>query len=93
MPAAEADATVAAESEVYRAFYNVHVGRFVRQRDRGHRSLLNDRIEKPCVRRIVSGCVAGRRVLDVGCGTGLMTRWLAARGGSVTGLDCSEGML
>lgn len=39
---------------------------------------------------------SGHRVLDVGCGTGVVARALAARvgaSGSVTGLDVNEGML
>jgi ubiquinone/menaquinone biosynthesis C-methylase UbiE len=32
-------------------------------------------------------------VLEVGCGTGHFTRWLAEQGYRVTGLDCSEAML
>ena len=44
----------------------------------------------------LSGARPGDRVLDVGCGTGALTRALAARvgtGGTVTGLDPSEPML
>ncbi|HLJ85141.1 MAG TPA: 2-amino-4-hydroxy-6-hydroxymethyldihydropteridine diphosphokinase [Candidatus Eremiobacteraceae bacterium] len=39
------------------------------------------------------GDIAGRRVLDIGCGTGRFTRELAARGAFVTGMDSSETML
>ncbi len=35
----------------------------------------------------------GEKVLDVACGTGVLTREAAARGASVTGLDVNEGML
>lgn len=35
----------------------------------------------------------GRRVLDVGCGTGIFTRLLAQKGINVTGVDESEKML
>ena len=34
-----------------------------------------------------------RRVLDLGCGTGRLTRHLAARGFAVTGVDLSDAML
>jgi SAM-dependent methyltransferase len=37
--------------------------------------------------------LAGRRVLELGCGTGSNTIWLADRAGFVVGLDIAEGML
>lgn len=37
--------------------------------------------------------VRGGRVLDLGCGPGTYSRWLAARGGDVTGLDYSRPTL
>lgn len=37
--------------------------------------------------------LAGRRVIDLGCGTGLFTRALASRGAAVTGIDPSEDLL
>ncbi|HEX4619522.1 MAG TPA: bifunctional 2-polyprenyl-6-hydroxyphenol methylase/3-demethylubiquinol 3-O-methyltransferase UbiG, partial [Steroidobacteraceae bacterium] len=37
--------------------------------------------------------LAGRRVLDVGCGGGLLAEALAARGGAVTGIDLAPGMI
>ncbi|WP_235922107.1 class I SAM-dependent methyltransferase [Lentzea tibetensis] len=39
------------------------------------------------------GETAGRRVLEVGCGSAPCARWLAARGAHVTALDISGGML
>jgi SAM-dependent methyltransferase len=39
------------------------------------------------------GPVGGRRVLDVGCGAGQTTRWLAARGARVTAFDLSMEQL
>ena len=37
--------------------------------------------------------LAGRNVIEIGCGTGHNTEWLAARAGSVLAMDFSEGML
>lgn len=40
-----------------------------------------------------AGAVAGRRLLDVGCGTGRFTAGFAARGARVTGVDLDPAML
>ena len=37
--------------------------------------------------------LAGRKVIEVGCGTGRNTVWLAARAAEIVGLDFSEAML
>jgi SAM-dependent methyltransferase len=37
--------------------------------------------------------VAGQRVLDIGCGQGRMSRYLAGLGAAVTGVDISAAML
>ncbi len=49
-------------------------------------------LEEPFV-RVAAGDVRGRRVLDLGCGTGRHALWLASQGASVTALDFSRGML
>jgi SAM-dependent methyltransferase len=49
-------------------------------------------LEEPVVRSAV-GDVRGRAVLDLGCGTGRHSLWLAAAGATVTAVDFSEGML
>lgn len=49
-------------------------------------------LEGPIVRAAV-GDVAGLNVVDLGCGTGRHTLWLAAAGAAVTAVDFSEGML
>jgi ubiquinone/menaquinone biosynthesis C-methylase UbiE len=49
-------------------------------------------LEAPIVRAAV-GDIRGQSVLDLGCGTGRHTAWLAEAGASVTALDFSEGML
>ena len=49
-------------------------------------------LEEPFVHEAI-GPVAGRAVLDLGCGTGRHALWLAAAGARVTAVDFSEGML
>jgi len=49
-------------------------------------------IEEPVMRRLI-GNVAGLHALDVGCGTGRHTAYLAAAGATVTAIDFSQGML
>jgi SAM-dependent methyltransferase len=39
------------------------------------------------------GPVAGRRVIEVGCGAAAAARWLASQGARVVGVDLSAGML
>ena len=49
-------------------------------------------LEEPHVRAAL-GDVRGREVLDLGCGTGRHTAWLAESGARVTAIDFSEKML
>lgn len=49
-------------------------------------------LESPIVQARL-GDVAGLEAVDLGCGTGRHTAWLAAHGARVTALDFSEGML
>ena len=49
-------------------------------------------LEEPVLRAAVGG-PRGLTVLDLGCGTGRHSLWLAAAGASVTAVDFSDGML
>lgn len=52
-----------------------------------------DRLEKELLADLLDGLEEVRTVLEVGCGTGHFSRWFAARGLEVTGLDRSMPML
>ncbi|GAB3119048.1 hypothetical protein GCM10027160_32340 [Streptomyces calidiresistens] len=53
---------------------------------------VNAHYERPAMPAL-AGDVAGRRILDAGCGTGLLAAALRGRGAVVTGIDASAGML
>ncbi|MEV4847456.1 methyltransferase domain-containing protein [Micromonospora matsumotoense] len=55
-------------------------------------NLLNSYYERPAMLRL-AGDVAGRRILDTGCGSGPLSAALRARGAVVTGFDVSAGMV
>ncbi|UJW31879.1 class I SAM-dependent methyltransferase [Saccharothrix sp. AJ9571] len=55
-------------------------------------SLMNAYYERPAALAL-AGDVAGRRILDAGCGSGPLFAELRARGAAVTGIDASAGML
>ncbi|MEV5970538.1 class I SAM-dependent methyltransferase [Streptomyces sp. NPDC051921] len=55
-------------------------------------SLVNAYYERPAMLAL-AGDVAGRRVLDAGCGSGPLSASLRERGAVVTGIDASAAML
>ncbi|GAB3147936.1 class I SAM-dependent methyltransferase [Amycolatopsis sp. NPDC004378] len=55
-------------------------------------SLMNAYYERPATLDL-AGDVAGRRILDAGCGSGLLAAQLRSRGAVVSGFDSSAGML
>ncbi|WP_026874443.1 class I SAM-dependent methyltransferase [Jiangella gansuensis] len=55
-------------------------------------SLVNAYYERPAMLAL-AGDVAGRRILDAGCGSGALSAALRDRGALVTGIDASAGML
>ena len=55
-------------------------------------NLINGYYMRPAILDL-AGDVAGRRILDVGCGSGPLSAALRDRGAVVTGLDSSAGML
>jgi ubiquinone/menaquinone biosynthesis C-methylase UbiE len=57
---------------------------------RGRRA---DRLEKQLLAELLAAFPNAASVLEVGCGTGHITRWLAERGFRVVGVDLSRVML
>jgi SAM-dependent methyltransferase len=55
-------------------------------------NLVNAYYERPAMLAL-AGDVAGRRILDAGCGSGPLSAALRDRGAVVTGIDASAGML
>jgi SAM-dependent methyltransferase len=55
-------------------------------------NLINAYYERPAILAL-AGDVAGRRILDAGCGSGPLFSALRDRGAIVTGIDASAGML
>lgn len=60
--------------------------------DENESSLLNAFYERPAMLQM-AGEVAGRRILDIGCGSGPLAQELMARGALVSGFDASQGMI
>lgn len=52
----------------------------------------SENIERPVIESL-AGDVAGKRVLDLGCGSGFYSLWFAGGGAQVTGLDLSPVMI
>ena len=70
------------------AYYDEFASWYERGRDRGYHELI-DRLELEAVGPYLEGA----RVLEAGCGTGLILRRLAERAASASGVDLSGGML
>jgi ubiquinone/menaquinone biosynthesis C-methylase UbiE len=70
------------------SYYDAFSERYERGRDQGYHALL-DRLEL----RIVQQVGAGQRVLEVGCGTGLLLQRTATLARFAAGIDLSRGML
>ena len=52
----------------------------------------NGHLERPALRSLVPRPLAGRTVLDAGCGSGAQCQWLLAEGAQVIGVDLSPAL-
>jgi len=71
-----------------RTYYDEFAKTYEQERHHGYHALI-DELEID----LLSNHIVDRDVLEVGCGTGLILKALAERGGSATGVDLSAGML
>jgi SAM-dependent methyltransferase len=53
----------------------------------------NGFLERPALRSLIPGGLAGAAVLDAGCGSGALAEWLLGQGADVTGIDLSPRMV
>ena len=60
--------------------------------DENEFSMLNAYYERPATLEL-AGDVAGRKILDIGCGAGPLAEQLTSRGATVSGFDTSQGMV
>ncbi|HBY99889.1 MAG TPA: hypothetical protein DEO84_01085 [candidate division Zixibacteria bacterium] len=56
-------------------------------------SFWNDQIDIPAVTKLLKKELKGKRVLDLGCGSGIFARRLVAKGAKVVGIDNSQTMI
>src|SRR5256885_4763910 len=71
-----------------RAYYDDFSSGYERERGAGYHRLLDD-LEL----QVVAPLARGKRVLEVGCGTGLILGRLAPEAALACGVDLSQGML
>jgi SAM-dependent methyltransferase len=53
----------------------------------------NGLLERPALRAMIPGSLAGSTVLDAGCGSGAQAQWLLDQGADVIGIDLSPRMI
>lgn len=53
----------------------------------------NGHLERPAVRELVPGDLAGKVILEAACGSGAQSEWLLGQGADVIGFDLSPGMI
>ncbi|MEQ1875066.1 MAG: class I SAM-dependent methyltransferase [Bdellovibrionia bacterium] len=76
-----------------RRVYNEVAAAYHLKRQNPEKSAWNNLLEVPAMNELLRPHVKGKSVLDLGCGTGLLTREIMGWGGRVRGVDQSEKMI
>ena len=76
-----------------KGIYNQSASAYVEKRNDPARSGWNNFLEFPAMEGVLKDVVKGKRVLDLGCGSGIFTTKLKSWGAAVCGVDMSEEML
>lgn len=73
--------------------YDQFASAYHAKRQDKQRSFYNDHLEQPMMAKLLRDRVRSKKVLDLGCGSGLFTSKLKKWGADVAGVDFSQGML
>ncbi len=73
--------------------YDAYAERYHAKRMSEAESIWNRYLDFPMIEQLLGTLEPGTKLLDLGCGSGVYTRWLRERGCEVCGADFSEGMI
>lgn len=76
-----------------RGQYDSYASHYHRKRQSKREAFYNEFIDLPAIKTLLRGEIKSKKVLDVGCGSGILCEKLRLWGGAVTGLDNSRAML
>lgn len=79
-------------SNLNQQMYNRHGAAYHAKRGREADSSWNRYLDQPMIEQLLAG-IAPCRVADLGCGSGILTRWLAEQGYDAVGADFSETLI
>lgn len=73
--------------------YNAFASAYHHKRNHEEDSLWNLHLDRPMIMELLGEKRVAAKVLDLGCGSGLLSRWLVNRGWDVAGVDFSEELI
>ena len=76
-----------------RQTYDAYALQYHKKRTCEEDNLWNLYLDRPMIQNLMGGPATGTKVLDLGCGSGLLTRWLKNQGLDACGVDFSSGLI